>query len=112
MRSVSSRVLWAVAAALQACTIPAAAGTLEVAPTTVVLQEAGKAGVLYIYNYGAAAITVQVEPFDWQQANGWDQLVPSRTLMSSPPIAAIPPQGKQTVRLMATPDGAATERNF
>ncbi len=85
---------------------------MEVAPTTVVLAGGAKAGVLYVNNDGNAPITVQIEPFDWDQIDGKERLTPSGTLMASPPIAAIPAQGKQIVRLLTTPDADSGERSF
>ena len=112
MRSALACALWAVAAICQIAAPPAAAGTLEVAPTTVVFGQAAKTGVLYVNNYGSMPVTVQIEPFDWSQSGGKDRLVTSDALMVSPPIAAIPPQGKQTVRLMIAPAAGAGERSF
>ena len=102
----------AIAAAAWLAASPAGAGILEVAPTTIVLGHDAKAAVLYINNDGDMPVTVQIEPFDWAQSDGRDRLTPSDVLMASPPIAAIPAQGKQTVRLMAKPDADSGERSF
>ncbi|HEY5048333.1 MAG TPA: fimbria/pilus periplasmic chaperone [Rhizomicrobium sp.] len=102
----------AIAAALALAASPAGAGTLEVAPTTLVLGKNASASVLYVNNYGNAPVTVQIEPFDWGQADGNDRLTASETLMVSPPIAAIPAQGRQTVRVMLAPAATAGERSF
>lgn len=99
-------------AAFAILSAPAFAGTLEVAPTTVVLGQDTKTGVLYVNNDGNAPVTVQIEPFDWVQSGGADRLTPSESLMASPPIAAIPAQSKQTVRLMTAPASGAGERSF
>ncbi|HEX3430830.1 MAG TPA: fimbria/pilus periplasmic chaperone [Rhizomicrobium sp.] len=112
MRFHFSATLWMVAAVLQTCATAAGGATLEIAPTTIALQDKDKAGVLYVNNYGNAAVTVQVEPFDWQQADGTDRLSPSQDLMVSPPITAIPPQGRQTIRLLVTPGDSHAERSF
>jgi fimbrial chaperone protein len=112
MRSALACALWAVATTCQITAPPAAAGTLEVGPTTVVLRQDARAGVLYVNNYGNAPVTVQIEPFDWDQAGGADRLTPSDALMVSPPIAAIPPQGRQTVRLMIASAANPVERSF
>lgn len=106
------RALWAIAAACQIAASPAAAGTLEVAPTTVALTPGAKAGVFYVNNYGSDSITVQIEPLNWSQLDGRDQLSPSDTLMVSPPIAAVPAQGKQTIRLLTATGAEGGERSY
>lgn len=112
MRRLVTVTMCAIAAAFEVAASPARAGTLEVAPTTVVLGQDAKAGVLYVNNDGNAPVTVQIEPFDWAQSDGKEQLTPSDALMVSPPIAAIPAQAKQTIRLMTKPGTGAAERTF
>ena len=103
---------WALAVACLLAATPAPAGSLEVGPTTIVFPEPGSTTVLYVNNYGTVPITVQVEPFDWSQPDGIDHLVPSNTLVASPPIASIAAQGRQTVRLRATAEPDQQEHSF
>lgn len=112
MRFGVSSVFWATAAAFLAAASSALAGSLEVAPTTLMLRQDAATGVLYVNNYGDTPVTVQIEPFDWNQTDGRDRLISSTALMVSPPIATIPPQGRQTVRVMVAPAAAAGERSF
>ncbi|HEY2444704.1 MAG TPA: fimbria/pilus periplasmic chaperone [Rhizomicrobium sp.] len=112
MRLAASCAGWAIAAAFLAAASSALAGSLEVAPTTLMLRQDGATGVLYVNNYGDTPVTVQVEPFDWNQSDGSDRLISSNALMVSPPIATIPAEGRQTVRVMVAPAAAAGERSF
>lgn len=77
-----------------------AAGHFEVAPTTLELQP-GKAGMFFIANRGDSEMRVQIQPMDWQQQGGADQLSPSTTLIASPAVVKIKPNQRQIVRLLA-----------
>ncbi|MGN6147577.1 MAG: fimbrial biogenesis chaperone [Rhizomicrobium sp.] len=93
------------AAALTVLTQSAAAsaGTIEIAPTTLDLQP-GKAGLFYIANNGARAVTLQLQPMDWTQSGNANALAQSGTLIASPPFLRIAPHERQIVRVIA--DGA------
>ena len=82
---------------------PGPVTTLDVAPTTLDLKP-GVAGLFYVTNHGAHAVTVQIEAMDWQQGDGRDRLAPSRLLLTSPPMARIAPGGRQSVRVLARVD--------
>ncbi|HEX3674311.1 MAG TPA: fimbria/pilus periplasmic chaperone [Rhizomicrobium sp.] len=102
----------AAAAALLA-TSPAAAGSIEIAPTTIEVPARAGTAVVYITNHGDQAIVAQVQAYDWRQTDKGEQLDPSTTLSISPPMARVPPGQRQTIRLAITPDpGATTERSF
>ncbi|HEX7725067.1 MAG TPA: hypothetical protein VF410_00810, partial [Rhizomicrobium sp.] len=66
------------------------AGTFEIAPTTVNLSP-GEAGFLYVSNNGAAPVAMQIQPMDWKQGADGDVLIPSETLVASPPLLRIAP---------------------
>jgi fimbrial chaperone protein len=77
---------------------------LDVAPTTLELKP-GAAGLFFVTNHGARAVTVQIEAADWRQENGRDITAPSQDLLASPPLAHIAPGARQSVRVMARPAG-------
>ncbi len=92
---------------------PAFGASLEVAPTKLVIDGKTGAATLNLANRGTVPIIVQLESFSWTQADGQDVLKPTDGVLVSPPMARIPPGGKQTVRIMVRPSAeAGTERTF
>lgn len=91
----------------------ASAASLEVAPTKLIIDGKTGAATLNLSNRGSVPIIVQLESFVWSQADGKDVLQPTDGVLVSPPMARIPPGGKQTVRIMVRP-GAETgvERTY
>ena len=85
--------------------VPAIATSMDIAPTLIRL-EPGKPGLFYVSNRGAAPLMVEIRPMDWSQREGRDDLVPSTTLFTSPPIVTIAPGARQSVRLLARRAGA------
>jgi fimbrial chaperone protein len=81
---------------------------MEVAPTTLDLVP-GDAGLFYLTNRGDVPVTVQVEALDWSQPDGNDKLVPSKTLIVSPPFVTLTPNQRQTVRLLSTENAGGVE---
>lgn len=95
------------------CVAPASAASLEVAPTKLVVDGKSGAATLNLANRGTVPIIVQLEGFIWEQKDGKDVLTPTDSVLVSPPMARIPPGGKQTVRIMARGDGMpGVERTF
>lgn len=91
----------------------AAAGSLEVAPTTIDLPPGSGMAVFYVTNRGDTAVMVQIQGLDWRQTEKGDQLDPSEALTVSPPMARLAPGQQQIVRLAVKPDlGATDERAF
>lgn len=89
------------------------AGTFEVAPTTILLSPEMQNGVLYITNRGLEPVYIQIEAFDWKQTQKGDELTPSEVLLVNPPMAALPPGRKQTIRLAVAKDNTDDkERSF
>lgn len=89
------------------------AASLEVAPTKLVIDGKSGSATLSLANRGTVPIIVQLEGFVWEQKDGKDVLTPTDSVLVSPPMARIPPGGKQTVRIMAKGDGqAGVERTF
>lgn len=92
---------------------PAFGASLEVAPTKLVIDGKTGAATLNLANRGTVPIIVQLESFTWAQADGQDVLKPTDAVLVSPPMARIPPGGKQTVRIMVRPGATpGTERTF
>jgi fimbrial chaperone protein len=92
---------------------PVLGASLEVAPTKLVVDGKTGAATLNLANRGTVPIIVQLESFNWEQADGKDVLKPTDAVLVSPPMARIPPGGKQTVRVMVRPNGnAGAERTF
>jgi len=92
---------------------PAAAGSIEVTPTTIDLPAASDTAVFYITNRGDAPTVTQIQGFDWRQSDGGDRLAPSATLTISPPMARLAPGQQQIVRLAVEHDAAIVdERTF
>lgn len=102
-QSALSALLWVI------CSM-AMAGSISVAPTTIDVPADGLA-VFYVVNRGGEPAMVQVEPFDWSQSQGRDQLSESSTLEVSPPMAKLAPGERQLVRLRA-PRSGASERSY
>lgn len=99
------RVVFAAIFAALSITPARSAGTFEIAPTTVNLSP-GEAGFLYVSNNGAAPVAMQIQPMDWKQGADGDVLIPSETLVASPPLLRIAPGQRQIVRVRADESGA------
>lgn len=92
---------------------PAFSASLEVAPTKLVIDGKTGAATLTLANRGTVPIIVQLEGFTWEQVAGEDVWKPTDAVLVSPPMARIPPGGKQTVRVMARGAAAAgAERTY
>lgn len=100
-------------AALSIAIAPAgwAAGTFEIAPTTLNLSP-GEAGLFYVSNNSADSATIQIQPMDWTQDANADVLSPSEELLASPPLLRIPPGQRQIVRVLAAPRDRAHESSY
>jgi fimbrial chaperone protein len=115
MRVIAALVLGtAIAVGLETASLgPAAAGSVEVAPTTIDLPPGSDTAVFYITNRGDHPIVAQIQGMDWRQTDKGDQLDPSGLLTISPPMARLAPGQQQIVRLAAKPDASTTdERAF
>jgi fimbrial chaperone protein len=87
------------------------AGTIEIAPTTLDLKP-GKAGLFYVTNSGVHPVVLQLQPMDWTQPNNESVLVPSNTLIASPPLLRIAPGERQIVRLLADTGAQKREADY
>ena len=91
----------------------AAAGSLQIGPTSVTLIGKERTATITGRNSDAAPVNVQIRAMDWTQANGEDVHKPSSNLMVSPPFVTLQPGEAQTVRLLVenVPD-VKSERAF
>lgn len=81
----------------------AAAASLQVAPTSVVLHPTQKAEAVWLSNTGESdAVRAQVRVFEWTQTDGEDHLVPTRDIVISPPMIELAPGARQLVRVIRT----------
>lgn len=102
-----------------AALLPAAAGALEVAPTTLDVPADAETAMLYLTNRGDAPLLAQIQGFDWSQKDGVAELIESKILTISPPLAELAPGQQQIVRIAvaptvndAAPNNASIERAF
>ena len=95
------------------CAGPAAADSLFVRPTTVVLPAGQSAAVLTISNKGDAPAIAQIRVFAWDQEANRDRLDSTTLLVASPPMTTIPPGSSQIVRLVrVSKTPAAREESY
>ena len=75
------------------------AGTFSVSPLRVELSAGASTGALTIRNKEDTPVVVQAEGLLWDQAEGQDQLTPTRDVLVSPAVFTIPGNGSQLVRV-------------
>jgi fimbrial chaperone protein len=81
---------------------PALAGSLQVAPVIVEVPAPGAAATLKLTNQGGQDMAFQIRIYKWSQAGGKDELVETRDVVASPPIARIKANGTSVVRIVRT----------
>jgi fimbrial chaperone protein len=91
--------LLASAAALLLSPMPAHAGTFSISPLRVELSSSAVTGAVTLRNQEATPVVVQAEALLWEQADGQDQLTPTRDVMVSPAVFTVPANGSQLVRV-------------
>lgn len=79
---------------------PLHATSLQVAPVLVDVPAPGAASKLTLKNSGSEQIRAQIRIFKWVQRNGKDELIPTRDVVASPPLAKISPNGSNIVRIV------------
>jgi fimbrial chaperone protein len=87
--------------------------SLSVAPTRLELGPDDTMAVVTLQNNADTPVTVQVQTFAWPRTPATDDLEPTRELVAVPPVVALPPNGKQLIRVAprARADGAV-ERSY
>src|ERR1700733_1954974 len=101
----------AAAALLLCAAVPATAGSIEIAPTTIEIPASGNA-VVYVTNNGNTPVVAQIQPYDWQQSAQGESLTPSNALEVSPPMSRLVPGQRQIVRLAVPPGSTGTEKSY
>ncbi|EGX8131268.1 molecular chaperone [Salmonella enterica] len=76
------------------------AASLQMYPLTVNFCNGEAVEPVYVKNTGSEPIGAQLRLYQWQQRNHKDILTPTQALISSPPIASIPPGKEQLVRVI------------
>ena len=87
-------------AATLAASAAGAKGQLQARPTMVEMPPAAAATRFILANTGDAPVAAQIKVFEWRQSKGQDELVPTRDVVVSPPIAQVAPGAEQVVRII------------
>lgn len=77
------------------------AASLQMYPVTLNFCNGETARPIYIKNTGTSPVGTQMRLYTWQQKNRKDVLSPTRLLISSPPMASVPPGKQQLVRIIS-----------
>jgi len=78
---------------------PLHAGAFSISPLRVELSAAVQTSALTLRNQDAVPVVVQAQAVLWEQADGQDQLTPTRDLLVSPAVFTVPGNGSQLVRV-------------
>lgn len=76
------------------------ATSLQIAPVLLEIPATGAASKLILKNTGSEQVKAQIRVFKWIQKNGKDELVPTRDVVASPPLAKVSANGTNTVRIV------------
>ena len=74
--------------------------SMQVSPTKIFVAAERNAAGLTLLNTGNAILHAQVRVFEWRQQDGKNQLVPSHTIVASPPMLKLTPGVNQLVRIV------------
>ena len=89
------------------------AADLQVSPISLEFSPQEQAQGLWLSNTGTTPLRAQVRVQQWSQADGEDQLAPTRELTASPPILEIAPGQNQLVRIIRLqPTPSAREQTY
>jgi fimbrial chaperone protein len=87
---------------LLAATSPTGAASLQVSPVRLDLPASANASKINLRNMGQGSVTAQVRIFKWVQVKGKDELVETRDVVASPPIAKLEPGKNNVIRIVRT----------
>lgn len=110
---VPHRLLAVLALAWAGFIVHASAASLQVSPISIEIapQEQGQA--IYLSNTGSETVRAQVRVQQWSQADGQDQLAPTRDVVASPPLLEVQPGARQMVRIVRLqPATAGPEKTY
>ncbi|WP_372015126.1 fimbrial biogenesis chaperone [Pseudoxanthomonas sp. 10H] len=99
---------WFVMAALALAATVAQAADLQVNPIMVEFTAGEQSQAIWLTNTGTQPLKAQVRVSRWTQADGQDQLAPSRDLVASPAILEVAAGEQQLVRLIRPNPAPAT----
>lgn len=111
--AVPRRVLAVLALAWAGMASPVFAASLQVSPISIEIASQEQGQALYLSNTGTATVRAQVRVQQWSQADGQDQLAPTRDVVASPPLLEIQPGARQMVRIVRLqPAAAGPEKTY
>lgn len=84
----------------------ARSATFTISPVSISLESGQKSAEITVRNDSTDPMTVQVRVYRWTQAGDEDLLNPTSDIILSPPVAAIPVGGVQTLRLLLRANAA------
>lgn len=73
---------------------------LQVSPISVEFSENNNATELWLFNKSSSPLEAQLRVYSWEQKENKNELLPTKSLIVSPPFTKIPAGGKQLVRLI------------
>jgi fimbrial chaperone protein len=88
------------------------AASLQVSPTSVVVQARENASGLSLSNTGSADLHAQVRVYRWTQVDGEDRLEPTQDIAISPPMLKLAGGAQQLVRVIRLGAPASTETSY
>jgi fimbrial chaperone protein len=89
------------------------AANLGITPVAVYMSNAANRATVSIINYGAEAVTMQVEGIEWTRANGVDKDGETSDIMVNPAVFTVEPGDNQIIRVgMRGPANPATEGTY
>lgn len=89
------------------------ASSIGVSPIRVVLSAERHVGSITITNSSSQPKTVQLRLYDWQHHGNETELTDTKDLLAAPPIAVIPPQQSQIIRVgMRIQPDEITEKSY
>src|SRR5437660_4977635 len=99
MRSTATTALLCALSAF-AASVPASAGSLQVAPVLVDVTAPGAASTVTLRNEGTTPINAQVRVFRWSLVNGKERLDPTDDVVASPPSFTLSPKVQYITRIV------------
>jgi fimbrial chaperone protein len=87
------------AAAFGLSPAPAQAGSFSISPLRADLSASARTGALTLRNQETAPVVVQAQAMLWEQADGQEQLTPTRDILVNPAVFTLPANGSQLVRV-------------
>lgn len=88
-------------------------GSLMLWPLNPTIKASENATALWLENPSDMPITLQVQSYAWDQANGEDVFAPQKEVIATPPVVTLAPKAKQLIRITRLgPPPTQAERPF